>query len=109
MNGNNYTEVWDDLLLETLKEANPAKATEIKKRAKALGYDSVLDYLISADTLYASLVKETEKGKVLGVLIKDRATLERLLSTMGKDDVLLNMKVKGLEFKHNGHKEYVGK
>ncbi len=101
----------DAQICDALRELNPDKLAEIRKVSKELGYNSVAEYLVSAHELYGALRFETTKGKVVHLLVKDHSTIEKILSSLGSDDRIIKLKVKGLEYKINGNKpaEYLGK
>jgi hypothetical protein len=119
MNNKGIQTIWDDMICDTLREANPQKVLEIKKLSKDLGYDSIIQYLLSAHDLYKGLISETSKGTVLGLVVKDRATLEKLITSIENKGILIRFKSKGLDYankangtnKTNGNQpqEYTGK
>lgn len=108
MNGNNNTKLFlEDQLKDVLKEANPVKLTEIIEEMKKLNYSSLLDYIFIAHEIYKGLAEENRKGKLMVMLLHNQTPIKKeegkICIGLGEHDRIINMKVKGLDYKHNGN------
>lgn len=107
MNRINTSIYLEDQLKNILKEFNPTKLAEITEEAKRLGYNSLMEYLLNAHELYKGLAEENRKGKLIVMLTHNQAPIkkegENVCINLGEQDRIIHLKVKGLEYRHNGN------